>query len=209
MTRNAISNPKSSDGNEFDLRARISADRWLREQIDENLWGRFLDAASKRDWRGALALTNSVTRFGVFLSIAPYMTLAEKKVELAYGWTPCDGAFWSLRDDAVRHLREVGYIGDLPKPQATLTLYRGVYNSAHKRGLCWSLSRDIARHFVRPGGRGSNFGGFIFGVECPPNAILAGFGDRDEKEYVVDPELLPRVRLVEVVRRDPGVREPF
>ena len=48
VTRNAISKPKSSDGNESDLRERISADRWLREHTDENLWGMFFDAATRR-----------------------------------------------------------------------------------------------------------------------------------------------------------------
>ena len=42
-------------------------------------------------------------------------------------------------------------------------------------------------------------GGFVYRAIAPPDAILAAFDDRGEKEYVVDPTLLRDVKRVEVV----------
>jgi hypothetical protein len=161
-------------------------------------------AVAARDWSGALQFTSSFDRFDKFLEIAPLMTADELRACLPDVWTGCDGCIWPNRRSAVHYLRKAGYVGDLPQPTEPPTLYRGVFASAHRRGLSWSTSIDIARHFVRPRGRGPNQGGFVFRVVAPTAAILAGFNDRDEAEYVLDPGMLaPRsIRRYEIVKSE-------
>ena len=158
-----------------------------------------LAAVEGRDWGQALGWASSFWRFGLFILLAPRMTPDERREQLAEIWSVCDGCIWPWRGEALAYLRQVGYIGDLPRPAAPLTLYRGVHTSAHRLGLSWSLSVDKARWFVRRGGRGHNMGGFVYRAIAPPDAILAGFNDRGEEEYVVDPTRLRAVRRVEVV----------
>jgi len=158
-----------------------------------------LEDAEARDWGKALLMASSFWRFDLFILLAPHMTLDERREQLAETWIACDGCIWPWRSVALTYLRQVGYIGDLPKPTAPLTLYRGVHTARHRLGLSWSLSVDKARHFVRQFGRGPNMGGFVYQAIAPPEAILAGFNDRGEEEYVVDPTLLRAVRRVEVV----------
>lgn len=159
------------------------------------------EAIKARDWRGAHGLVPSFRRFDLFIALAPRMTPDERSACLAKVWTDCDG-IWPNRKAALAYLKEAGYIGSLPKPEAPLTLYRGVSTSRHRLGLSWSTNIDTARSFVRPFGRFANRGGVIYGAVAPLEAFLAGFNDREESEYVVDPALLRSVRQVEIVVPD-------
>lgn len=148
----------------------------------------------------AIDKASSFGRFDVFLEHAGQLTRAQRRSLLEDLWSGCDGSIWRNRKRAVALLVEAGYIGDLPRPDGPLKLYRGVYAPAHARGLSWSTSLEVARYFVRPFGRGPNRGGFVYTVLAPPEAVLAGFADRDESEYVLNPSGLPPVRRVEIIR---------
>jgi hypothetical protein len=183
---------------ELGRRAEVDAGRAYQRERREK-------AVAARDWTGALQFTSSFDRFDVFLELAPHMTTDELRACLTDIWTSCDGCIWPNRRAAVAYLRSAGYVGELPQPTEPLTLYRGVFTSRHRLGISWSTSIDTARYFVRPGGRGPNRGGFVYCAVAPPEAVLAGFSDRSESEYVIDPALLRSVHRVEVVAPEPGL----
>ena len=170
----------------------------VREHMDQDMENMLLHVAEQHDWHKALMLAGSFWRFPLFVCLAPEMTRQERREQLADIWTACDN-IWAWREIALRYLHETGYIGDLPKPTTPLTLYRGVSSRVHRLGLSWSLSRETARKFTHPFSRGGieSSQAAIYEAVAPPEAFLAGFSDRDEQEYVVDPALLQAVRLVE------------
>ena len=177
--------------------ARHAIDRSLTKLADPACKAWIMDAVAHRDWSTAHALAGSYWRFDLFVLLAPLMTSDERRRCLAEIWPCCDGCIWPNRKVALTYLKEAKYVGDLRRPDAPLTLYRGVRWRAHRLGLSWSMKLDTARFFVH--GRGPNLGGFVYSALAEPNAILGAFNDRNEAEYIVDPALLRGVQRVEIV----------
>ena len=151
---------------------------------------RIMDAVARRDWSTAHGWASSSWRFDLFVLLAPHMTPDERRGCLVEIWSACDFCIWPNRKVALIYFKEAKYVGDLPRPDAPLTLYRGVRRRAHRLGLSWSRKIDTARFFVH--GRGPNLGGFVYSAVADPDAILGGFSDRNEAEYIVDPGSAPR-----------------
>jgi hypothetical protein len=158
-----------------------------------------LACVATRDWGGALDLASSFWRFDLFVHLAPRMTRDERREQLTRIWTTCDIFSWRWKIVALAYLREVGYIGDLPRPDTELLVYRGVYETRHRLGLSWSTNIETARHFVRPLMRGRRRSIFVYSAVAPPGAFRGGFRLGDGAEYIVDPSLLANVRQIEVV----------
>lgn len=149
-----------------------------------------------RDWAAVTYLWNSWNRLDAFVTYVPMMTKTERAETLAEIWTSCDGV-WDWRDLVLGIFQEAGYSGDLPRPTEPLTLYRSVSVPRHRLGLSWTTSLKVAREFVAKSRVARSHRAYVYRAVAPPAAILAGFGERDEAEYVVDPSLLEGLKLVE------------
>jgi len=177
---------------------RLTADPFVQpNRRNPRLVDMVLARVATRDWGGALDLASSFWRFDLFVYLAPYMTRDEHREQLAQIWPSCDISSWRWKLVALTYLRQVGYIGDLPRPDTELLVYRGVYNPRHRLGLSWSTNIKTARHFVRPHGPRRHRPVFVYSAVAPPDAFLGGFGVRDEAEYIVHPSLLTDVKQVE------------
>ena len=99
-------------------------------------------------------------------------------------------------------------MADYPKPSGPLTLYRGA-TKGRARGMAWTSDRNKAQWFAdrfarfATGKQDDRFGpAYVYTVATPPGAVLAvadkilAEGGRGEREVIVDPRLLPKVRRV-------------
>jgi hypothetical protein len=75
-----------------------------------------------------------------------------------------------------------------PRPDMTLTLYRGMRRKADRLGLAWTTDPNKAEWFAR---RFAKRTSWVAEVECPPERLYARFVGRNESEYVIDPRRLP------------------
>ena len=89
----------------------------------------------------------------------------------------------------VQLFRSAGFVAipsNIERPTASLTIYRGAPES-HRIGMAWTQSETIARQF-RDGKRERlRVEAFAFQATAYPEAVLALFDDRREREVVVDP----------------------
>jgi hypothetical protein len=154
------------------------------------------DRAIGRDWIGELLKENSWNRMAAFIKVAHIMTVAELRETLAFIWTICDGV-WRWREILIVYFRKAGYLGDRPAPTEPLTVYRGVKEPRHRLGLGWSTSLLVARSFPARSRMGRGRRAYVYSATVTPEGVLAGFDERSEAEYVVDPAYLSNLRLVE------------
>ena len=127
-------------------------------------------------------LASSFWRFDLFVRLAPRMTRDERREQLTQIWTSCDIRSWRWKIVALTYLREAGYVGDLPRPDTELLVYRGVYKTRYRLGTSWSTNIETARRFVRPPGRGRPRNMFVYSAVAPPHAFLGGLGLGDGAE---------------------------
>ncbi len=134
--------------------------------------------------------------FDRFLFVARFMTKEQRREWLIERWTSNKARMWGNRQRlAIEYFKEAGYLGTLPQPEAELTLYRGSSKPRYRLGLSWTTSIDVARRFVEMWFTG----GIVYSAIAPPEAILGGFDEREEAEYVVDPKMLRAVKRIEVI----------
>jgi hypothetical protein len=163
------------------------------------------EAIREGDWYHALAYEASYDRFSRLLSIWFDVPPDQRRSLLEDWWDMCDGNLWHYRRNVVAMFKDVGYCGDALGPDKPTTLYRGTTHSRWRRGVSWTGDIKVARFFA-DGGRFGPMGGVVCAVVAPPEAVLARFNRRQEDEYVLDIDLLPRVRRLEVVQKGEGRR---
>jgi hypothetical protein len=161
------------------------------------------EAIRDGDWDRALAREGSFDRLPRLISIWFSVPPDQQRRLLEDTWTVCDGNLWHYRRDVVAMFKDVGYCGDAPRPDKPTTLYRGTAHSRWSRGVSWTGDINVARFFA-DGGRFGPQGGFVYTVVAPPDVILGRFNDREEDEYVLDIDLLPRIRRLGVVQKGEG-----
>lgn len=89
-----------------------------------------------------------------------------------------------------------GFVSDdgQPRPTEAVVAYRGA-TLKHASGMSWTIDFDRAVWFAQRA-RNAGLEAFVFRREIPPAAILAICGmerGRNEREVVVDPEVLPPI----------------
>lgn len=77
-----------------------------------------------------------------------------------------------------------------------ITIYRGVRSPKYKKGLAWSLDKDIATWFAT---RFESDEYYLYEVEIDKKEILAYFNDRDEQEIIINPYNLKKYEIKEMV----------
>jgi hypothetical protein len=163
------------------------------------------DALAQGDWKQVLDYERSTTRLPKLLKIWSMVPPDQRQELLESNWSVCDGNIWRYRKEVVSMFKSVGYCGDAPRPDKPTRLYRGTAHSAWCRGVSWTGDIHTARFFA-DGGRLGPMGGFVYTVVAQPDVILGRFNDREEDEYVLDIDLLPRLHMLEVVQRGEGMR---
>ncbi len=127
----------------------------------------------------------------LWLSVLPEHRLALLNKE----WAGLD-LTWPWRRVFLDMFRECGFVGTLPRPQAPIAVYRGVSSRAKCLGLAWTADPWTAATFaVLKRNAGAATLGHVYVVEAAPDVILGRFTDRNEDEYVLDFDRMPRVRL--------------
>lgn len=84
------------------------------------------------------------------------------------------------------------------RPQQAVRLYRGTRRGRWRRGMSWTTDLDRARFFADRWFERGYGQTEVVTVLAPPAAMLVEIANDSESEVVVDPTLLPRVRLIEV-----------
>jgi hypothetical protein len=125
------------------------------------------------NWNEVLILESSYARLPKLIEIWPKVPPDQRRQLLADNWDCCDGNLWQYRNKVIAMFREVGYVGDLGCPPEPIRLYRGTVSPRWSRGVSWTTNLRIARFFA-DGGRFGPMGGFVYTVDVPREAILAG-----------------------------------
>jgi hypothetical protein len=91
--------------------------------------------------------------------------------------------------------REGGYFSDSLSgpPTEPVRLYRGAI-PRYARGMAWTRDPSRARWFADRWSLTADRAAFVYAVDAPPDAILAEIDLRREREMVVDPSRLGRIR---------------
>lgn len=128
----------------------------------------------------------------------------ELAAQLPSVWTMAE---WPLQALSRSMWIEFFRLADYAPPAGPITLYRGTVSS-HARSMAWTTDRDRARWFASRWHRFGKLGSrlpYVYAADAPPAAILADIdalqedGGRGEREIVVDPALLPKLRRLETV----------
>jgi len=149
------------------------------DQLKRLLWGPGIDSTSRAD-----ALMMAISQFRG----------ADWWRALEHHWSDCDAVDDELSEVILHRMRrEPGR----PYDGGSLTLYRGCSRSRIYR-FPWTAEHEIARRFA-VGHRGIHTPDpVIVTAHAPAEAIFLGpISDRDEAEYLVDPELIEIVNVGE------------
>jgi hypothetical protein len=149
--------------------------------------------------------------FSAMTSVKSYRRLIKRAAKTCYVTKPFRDAFhtaWTVRGfrwrDALNedvHLTRALRAILEPYQGPGLALFRGEQSGRHdagRRGLNWTLKREVAAMFARGLCSTCEGGGILITATAPPNAIIAAPGVHSrylgEDEYVIDPVLLEGVR---------------
>jgi hypothetical protein len=86
------------------------------------------------------------------------------------------------------------------RPQQAVRLYRGTRPGRRRRGMSWTTDVERARWFADRWFEQGYRQVEVVTVLAPPSALLVEIADSREHEVIVDPALLPPIRLFEVRR---------
>ena len=162
-------------------------------------------------WEERLHRSSSGDRLQTLIAVWDEIPPPQRPEVLTSWWSVTESAPRGSHREIVRMFREVGYVGENPKPSGPQRFFRGIQHHRERRGLSWTADVEIARFFVdanyrsrlgwvlMEAGRSAHFDplGQVVTVVASPDAILAGFTDRDESEYILDPSLYGRTRWLE------------
>ena len=163
-----------------------------KESRSEHLT-RVCAAIDAQDWRSLFPLLGHAGRGAALVLLSDRMDAATLNRILAEWWNATEGV---RPREAIPLFRRAGYVTDdatatPPTETGNLTIYRGVRIPRHRLGISWTLDLERARFFA---GRYTAGGGYVYVAELPPDGLLGYFTDRNEREVVVDPGTLRKIK---------------
>ena len=166
------------------MQLSATADAGERDDVLARVWrtrgDESLDPWETRDY--LLRWYGSEIRAEGLLAYWPLVAPRARAAVLREVWSGLDWT-WRFHAPLVRCFRETGYLGEQPPPVEPVTVYRGVSNKRHRRGLSWAASLETARAFgatLRQALTSGGDTGYVYRVTAPPSAVLARLDDRDE-----------------------------